>query len=291
VSHPISIVIPTLADHDLLSRALESLQEQQRTRSCVDEILVVDDSGDETFGVWLASEHPQVRVIVHPVNLGFARSVLDGVQAASHEQVMFLNPDVLLRPGCLEALQETLDSQPHVAAVAPYVLLNGTTVSAESLPHLLVEEGLPRIERRELEVNLGHAHRDFPDGIPVAFALGGACLLRRDEYLAAPFDSRFEPFYWEDVDLGQCAWEAGRSVLVDPRAVAEHHHRGTIGARVPESLVRAAIEKNRLLFAWKHLDEDDLAENLHNLAARVIEHDLAEDREALIWLLMALEQN
>ena len=54
--------------------------------------------------------------------------------------------------------------------------------------------------------------------------------------------------------------------------------------------MRAAIEKNRLLFAWKHLRGTEREANLRTLAARLVEHSLAEDREELEWLALALEQ-
>jgi len=154
------------------------------------------------------------------------------------------------------------------------------------------EDGFHRIVRSPLDVTPGEVSSAYPDGVPAGFALGGACLMRRDEFLAAPYDPRFEPFYWEDVDLAERARAAGRRVLVDPRSVVEHWNRGTIGERVPESLVRAAIEKNRLLFTWKHeRDPERLREHLETLAGRVLEHATCEQREELIWLLLALEQS
>ena len=73
--------------------------------------------------------------------------------------------------------------------------------------------------------------------------------------------------------------------------MVEHHHRGTIGPRVPPALVRAAIEKNRLLFAWKHFDRaEDRRAHLEALTARLVEHAVCEEREELGWLLLALEQ-
>ncbi len=74
------------------------------------------------------------------------------------------------------------------------------------------------------------------------------------------------------VNLAGCLANDGRRVLVDPRAVVEHHHRGTIAPRIPPALVRAAIEKNRLLYAWKHLEsKEHRREHFEALTARVLE--------------------
>lgn len=283
---PVSIVIPSLADRELLEACFAALASELRTE---DELLVVDDSGSGALAPWIASTHPEVRSVSTPENLGFARALHVGIEAAKHELVLALNPDVHLRPGALGCLVETLREDVH--AVAPYVLLHGEEAVGESLPELILHEGFPVVRHQRLAITPGEPHPDHPRGIPVAFALGGAMLLRRAAFLAQPFDPRYEPFYWEDVDLSQTALHSGRRVLVDPRAVADHHHRGTIAPRVPERLVRAAIEKNRLLFAWKHL-RSDAARRAHfeALTSRVVEHAVCEEREELVWLLLAMEQ-
>jgi len=309
MSLPLSIVIPTLDDRELLATCLAALLPELERRALGDEVVVVDDSGAadgqhgsasaDSLAAHLAASDAGVsgsgftlRCLANSRNLGFARSLHAGVAAARHGLVLALNPDVCVRPGALEPLVETLTRHADVALVAPYVLQGGEDGGEESVPALVFEDGFHRIVRSPLDVTPGEVSSAYPDGVPAGFALGGACLMRRDEFLAAPYDPRFEPFYWEDVDLAERARAAGRRVLVDPRSVVEHWNRGTIGERVPESLVRAAIEKNRLLFTWKHeRDPERLREHLETLAGRVLEHATCEQREELIWLLLALEQS
>jgi GT2 family glycosyltransferase len=290
VSRPVSIVIPTLADRELLRRCLEALAVELGARDCGDEVLVVEDSGLGELEEWLSVEFPLVRFLSHEANQGFAAALSTGVTAARHEELLALNPDVRVRPGLLDPLLETL-ALPGVRAVSPLVLQGDGELGEESLPRLEFERGLPLVVRAELDVTPGEPCVEHPEGVPVAYCLGGAFLFRREEFLASPFDARYEPFYWEDVDWCQDAVRQGDRVLVDPRAVVEHHSRGTIGCRVPEHLRRAAIEKNRLLFAWKHLEADvDRRELLEELGARLVEHSLCEEREELLWLLLMLEQ-
>ncbi len=285
----ISIVIPSLADRELLESALVPLFAELDRRALQDEVVVVDDSGAAELEVWLASCFPRVRLVANAQNLGFGKALLAGVEAAKSELIFAMNPDIRVRPGLFEVLDESLREGVH--AVAPYVLLDGEHAAGESLPELLVKDGFPVVRHQDLEVRPGQAHPDYPQGIPVAFALGGAMLMRRADFLARPFDPLFEPFYWEDVDASQVALNQGLRVLVDPRAVVEHHHRGTIQPRVPERLVRAAIEKNRLLFAWKHLRAPgERRAHLQALSSRIVEHAICEERDELIWLLLALEQ-
>lgn len=291
MSSTVSVVIPSLDDPELVDACLEALLPELERRGGGDEVLVVDD-GTGTLAAHLEGRHARVRVLELPRNRGFARALLAGAEAARGELVLALNPDVVVRPGFLEPLVETLGRDPGVALVAPCVLQGEDALPGEeTLPELVFEEGFHRVRPSGLAVVPGEAHPDHPGGIPAGFALGGAMLLRREELLAEPFDPRYEPFYWEDVDLAERARAAGRRVLVDPRSVVVHLGRGTIGARVPDALVRAAIERNRLLFTWKHeRDPARLAQHLQALVARLVEHAVSEEREELLWLLLALER-
>lgn len=290
MSEPISIVIPTLLDRELLAACLDALLEEVRARGEVDEVLVVDDSGTAELVEWAGASYPSVEVLARERNGGFTAALGDGVRAARHSLCLALNPDVRVRRGALDALAETLADE-SVHAASPYVLDGEGAPSEESLPELRWEEGFPVIRHAPIDVVPGEPHPVYPGGIPVAFALGGAFLFRRDEYLADPFDSLFAPFYWEDVDWGQRAIRRGRKVVVDPRAVVEHRHRGTIGGRVSERLVRAAIERNRLSFAWRHVEgEAPRREHLEALISRVMECGVCEEREELVWFLLAVEE-
>jgi len=284
VRPPVSAVLPCLDDRELLAANLPVLLDQLDAERG-DEAIVVDDVGDGALADWVEREHPRARAVARDANGGFAAALTTGVESARNELVLSLNPDVRVRAGFLAPLVAHMADE-SVFAAAPLVLLDGEAPAAESLSHLVLEDGMPVVRRaRDPREGAGSAAQR------VAFALGGACLLRRRELLELGFDPVFEPFYWEDVDLCWRAWRAGRRVLVEPASVVEHHHRGTIGRRVPERLVRAAIEKNRLLFAWKHLDSAaDIERHLAALGARLVEHAAAEEREELVRIVLALEQ-
>ena len=126
----------------------------------------------------------------------------------------------------------------------------------------------------------------------IAFAVGGTCMLRREDFLArGGFDPMYEPFYWEDIDLCWSAWRRGERVLYQPASVVEHHHRGTIGKIVDLPTVLSAMEKNRLLFHWKHLDTPErIDDHVAALYRQVIDAWLTDQREDLVSLNLALDQ-
>lgn len=288
MSLAVSIVVPTLDDPELLDLCLGAVFAERDRRGVGDEVLVVDDSGEGAVVEHLREHFPEARTEVHERNLGFPAALERGVRTAHHALVLALNPDVELRPGAIDPLVETL-GQGGTRAVAPLVIDGDGRLSEESLPRIVVEGGLPRVVCAELDVTPGAVCAAHPEGIPVDFCLGGAFLFRRTAFLQQPFDPRFEPFYWEDVDWGAEARGGGETLRVDPRAVAVHRNRGTIAPRVPESLRRAAIEKNRLLYAWKHFEGEALREHLEVLSKRLVECALTEERDELVAFLLATE--
>ena len=285
---PLSAIIPSLDDLELLERCLSSLTAEVERRAVGDELIVVDDTGQGRLATALASNFPEVRVLSNAENLGFGAALLAGVEAASCELALCLNPDIVVRAGSLDPLVTSLDDD-SVAAAVPRLLLDGVEDAIESDTLFVETDGLYSVA----QPSLGEDSVDV-DGtpLPVAFAVGGACLLRRDEFLErGGFDALFEPFYWEDVDLGLEAWRAGRRVLLVPASTFEHHHRGTIGRVVPKKLVRAAQERNRLLCQWKHLGgEGEWREHVDALVRWCVDAWLNDEREELEWLLLALSK-
>ena len=285
MSRSVSLVLPALDTRELLEANLPALLAECDRRGLDDEVLVVDDTGTGSLAAWLAERFPRVRTVTRDTNGGFARALTSGVEAARHAVVFSLNTDVRVRPGCLDALVERLED-PTVLAVSPRVLLDGREDAVESWTHVGWREGEVRLERPDA------SRATEPEGThAVPFGVGGTLAFRRDEFLDDGFDPLFEPFYLEDVDWCWSGWARGRTVLVEPTAVVEHHHRGTIGARVDRAVVRAAIERNKLLFTWKHLDDPELLEeHLRALARKASNAWISEERDELIWLLLALEE-
>ncbi len=276
----VSCVVPALADLDLLAAHLPPLLDELAAAD--GEVVLVDDTGTGFLAGWCEPRFPGVRVVAREHNGGFARALADGVAAARGALVFAMNPDLRVRTGFLGPLVEAL-SDPAVFAATPRVLLPDGGV--ESAAPLELRAGLWRLAAPP-------AASDVPVDpveVPVPFALGGAMLARRDELLAAGFDALFEPFYVEDVDLAWRAWGEGRRVVLRNDSVVEHRNRGTIARHVPAALVRATIERNWLLFQWKHLDGAELEEHLRTLRARATEALVLGRREELEWFALALE--
>lgn len=282
----VSIVIPALEDVDLLARALGPLTAEVERRGRRDQILVVDDSGRGALVDWLAKHHPRVDCLALTANRGFAGALEAGIAAAAHPRVFAHNSDLVVRSGFLEPLEHALDRQGSFAAV-PRVALDGDEERVESWVEVVLDDGIARARQPALE---GSSAGPLPAA--VAFPVGGAFLFETRVFRdLGGFDPLFAPFYLEDMDLGWRAWTRGLATRLVADSRVDHHHRGTIGARVCPRVVRAAIERNRLLFTWKHLDDREaLARHLAVLPRHVARAELEGDRNFLTGLCLALER-
>ena len=85
---------------------------------------------------------------------------------------------------------------------------------------------------------------------------GGASAFRKDLYLKiGGFDSLYNPFYWEDVDLGWRAWKAGYQIDFEPEARLLHNYEaGAIRKNYAPGQVRAISQRNQFIFVWKNGD-------------------------------------
>lgn len=279
---PVSVVIPALGDVPLLRRAMKPLLLEFERRAAGDELILVDDTGTgvlEREHRALVGNRTAVRIVSLPSNLGFAKALTRGVEAARHGLVFSMNSDVVVRPGFLEPLVEAFDED--VFAVAPSALLAGDAARVESFTAVELQDGLIDVRTPQREAPAKGVH-------PIPFAVGGTMLFDKARFDdLGGFDPLFEPFYFEDVDLCWRAWRAGLRTLFVAESVVEHHHKGTIGKYLSEERRRAAVERGELLFNWKHLDAADVADHVALLVRRALDAHLTDRREDLVWLGLA----
>ncbi|MFT4710718.1 MAG: GT2 family glycosyltransferase [Bacteroidia bacterium] len=292
---PVTVVIPSLANFELLERNLPSLFREFGRREVGDELVIVDDSGSGGLEAWAkkALRGMPAKLEVRESNGGFAPALTSGIMAASHPLIFSMNSDVRVRPGFLDPLIDALGPTAKaggpnpVFAAAPRVLLNGEVQQIESFSKCILLDGL-----LTTRLSAAHGQRVEAPNTPamIPFAIGGTVLFRRADFEAlGGFDELFAPFYFEDNDLCWRAWRGGSASVFVPDSVVEHHHKGTIGSLLSAERRRAAIERGELLFNWKHLDQVDLPRHMAHLYRRALDAWVTDDRDALIWLQLALD--
>ena len=274
-----SLVVPNWNGRELLRANVPSLLAAAQAHGAC-EVLVVDDgSTDDSVSV-LEREFPGVTLVRHEKNRGFGPACLSGVQAARHPVVVLLNSDVVVEPGFVTPLLEPF-SDPGVFAVSPLILDREGKVAKVSVNR-------PYIRRGELRWE-GADPAKLDSVVASLFPLGGAVALDRARFLElGGFDPLYEPFYYEDVDLGLCAWRRGWKCLVEPRSRVRHDEGGTINKHFGRFKVKVAKRRHRLLMTWKHATGSWLRAHLAWLPVKVVTKAFKLDLRFHVALLQAL---
>ncbi len=116
----ISVVVVAWNAKSYLELCLESLEKAPPQRSM--EILVVDNASTDGTAEMVETRFPWVKLIRSAENLGFAKGNNVAIRRCQGRYIALVNPDVIVFPGCLDALADFLDQNPKVGNVGPRVL-------------------------------------------------------------------------------------------------------------------------------------------------------------------------
>lgn len=202
------------------------------------DVVVVDNSNDvHEFARLVALLPSRVRVLNPKENLGFGRGCNLAWSVTSSEFAFFVNPDVRIARGCIQALLQAMADDPSLAAVAPRQFLDRECqwhmppawlpTSVRAWVHEKATRDAAaalRVARASRAENL----RLWSACSPVRQrALSGGVLMLRRTALALnelPFDPRFF-MYFEDSDLCTRLRRRGAGMATIPSAHAIHAWR------------------------------------------------------------------
>ncbi len=251
----ISVVIVAWNAKRYLELCLESLEKAPPRRSM--EALVVDNASADGTAEMVEARFPWVKLIKSPENLGFAKGNNVGIRQCQGRYIALVNPDVIVFPGCLDALADFLDQNPKVGNVGPRVFepdmsMQSTCRRFPTLWNNFCDAtGLAR-RFKNSRFFAGEHMFYFPHDrtLKVDVLVGCFSFIRRETFEAVGLldDNLF--MYGDDVDWCRRARKAGWEVVFFPGAQAIHD-RGKITAPYP---VRFALAQQRsVLYYWtKH---------------------------------------
>lgn len=222
---PVSIVIPSYNDVDLIAEALASIE--ATCRGADYEVIIVDDFIDSGVIARLQEfASPTVRVILKERRVGFAGTVNVGMSEAAHD-IILLNSDIVAQPGWLQALQYSAYAiDPDIGMVSPMLVY----------PDGRIQYGGTYYARLLAPQWFGHLHVGSPATRPTARVAGynrsvsGACVyITRDAFdRVGLLDDEFW-LGFEDVDYGLRAWDHGVRCYYQPAALLVHHESASRG--------------------------------------------------------------
>ncbi len=208
-----AVVIVSYDDPEATAHAVASARAQTVPP---DEVIVVDNGP----GHPAAALDLDATVLTPAANLGFAGGAALGARSAQAGWLLFLNPDAVAAPACLEQLLEATDA--GTGLVGAQVLLPDGRVNAGDNPvHLIgIAWAGAYLEPRDVGPPRG-----------VASVSGAAMLARRTALEAIGGISERYFLYHEDVDLSWRMRLAGWDVRFQPAATVTHDYAFDKGSR------------------------------------------------------------
>jgi len=250
-SLPVSIIVPNYNGEKLLATNLTSVTEAARRYPGVVEIIVVDDASGDNSVTMIAEQFPEIRIVIHDVNKGFAEAVHSGLRSSRHPIIILLNSDVRPEPQFIAPLISWF-SRPDTFAVSPLIRDQRGEPLRVSWNIGKIIRGEIRNQNWRLDQSLSLAKRGIP--LRSLYASGGSVALRKEMFLQlGGFLSIYKPFYYEDRDLGTRAWQHGWQTYFEPQSMVIHDHLGTINRYFATRKIKIIQKRNRLYYLWLHL--------------------------------------
>jgi glycosyltransferase involved in cell wall biosynthesis len=233
-----SVVIPTYNRKPILEKCLRGLENQQLTDAKIDnyEIVLVDDGSTDKTLEWLTEntdEFPHVRSFSQD-RQGPAAARNLGVEQAQGDRIIFIDSDLVVTENFLQAHADALVAGEKKLG-SDRLFTYGWVINTCNFDH-------PTAEPYKIT--------DFSAAY---FATGNVAIARRWLLEAGLFDTRFQLYGWEDLELGVRLKKLGLKLVKCPAAVGYHWHPPFSLEQIPR-LIDREIQRGKMgvLFYQKH---------------------------------------
>ncbi len=226
----VTIAIVSFNTRDALRDCLRSI-ERVKDEVKVEVIIVENASSDGSLAM-LEYEFPQIKVLVNPVNIGFAAAVNQSFAASDSDFFLMLNPDTWVAKNSIVRLVEMAERDPEIAVVGAQL----TSFEGDSQQSVLAKPNmakeflnlLPELKGILLPYSIKSIlirgrERRRGQIIEVPAVSGGAMLIRSSAFRqAGGMDERFF-VYHEEVDLCLRLRKSGWKIVFAPQAQILHY--------------------------------------------------------------------
>jgi GT2 family glycosyltransferase len=251
---PVAVVVPVHNGGEAVRKSIDALLTHTEPSA---RILIIDDaSTDKEIIAHLDSVAAAgcAELIRHNTNVGYTRTVNEGIALTAPADVVLLNSDATVGPLWLQRLVWVAGSSDRIGTVSAVSDHAGTMSIPE--PHVFNSW----LVRREWDEVARHLGRDMPIWALEVPAAHGFCLFIRRQLLLdiGSFDVDAFPYgYGEEVDFSQRAIAAGWSNVMAPHVIVRHWRSQSFGVDRRSELV--AQSKPVLRQRYPRL-EDDVAD-------------------------------
>lgn len=224
-----SIIVVNYNSGEALDELLDSLRGEMRPDV---ETIVVDNASRDGWMERIAARG-DAKIILNTDNLGFSMAVNQGVRASSGRYILLVNPDVVVTPGAITALEDFLDSHGDTG------VCGGKILGADGVLQLACRRGFPTpwvsfcrmsglsfmFPKSRLLARYNMTYLDENEVSEVDALSGSFMMIRRDVFdEIGGFDEDYF-LYAEDIDFCRRARLSGRRNFYVPSSVVTHKKR------------------------------------------------------------------
>jgi GT2 family glycosyltransferase len=222
-NNPVSVIVPTCGRDAYFVSCLESLRRQ----TCPpEEVILVNNSLDETLEQKAREAYPSIKIITPGRNLYYGESLNRGIAISTGDFVLCLNDDATLDKDFIREALKGFHTDETIGMVSGKILRpDRKTVDTTGL--------FLTVWRTARERGHGRPDRGQFEQEGFIFGVGGAVAFYRRKMLdeikegVSFFDPFFRMFY-EDLDLSWRAHNRGWKAYYVPTAIACHVRGGSV---------------------------------------------------------------
>ena len=232
-----SVVIPTYNRKPILIKCLKALENQQIDNHIKDyEVILVDDGSTDGTLEWLAENattFPHVKTFAQ-VHQGPAAARNLGVKQAKGDTIVFIDSDLIVTEKFLQAHAHALTEGAKKIG-SDRLFTYGWVINTNNFDN-------PTAEPYKIT--------DFSAAY---FATGNVAIARKWLEKVGLFDTQFQLYGWEDLELGVRLKQLGLKLIKCPEAVGYHWHPPFNLEQIPKMIDRE-IERGKMgvVFYQKH---------------------------------------
>ncbi len=250
MNQSLSVVIPNYNGKKLLEKNIPFLLNAIETSNITSyEVIISDDNSKDDSVSFIKKKYPDFKLIENNSNRGFSGNTNIGLKAASKELILILNSDIQL-------------SNSYFIPLLPYFNIPDT---------FGVMGRIIGIDSDEIQVAAKFPVYNFGNIIPgksytstsstslySLFLSGANALVSRTKLVEIGcFNENFNPYYYEDVELGLRAWRMGYKLYYEHNAICRHQTSATI-TKEPVKRVKIIAKRNKMMLHYIHFNGFEL---------------------------------
>lgn len=255
MSRRIAIIILNWNGKKFLEKFLPSVIQFSKNEA---EVIIADNASTDDSISFLRSGFPQIRIIQHNDNSGFAGGYNDALAQVDADYFVLLNSDIEVTQGWIEPIIRLMESDVQIAACQPKLISFHDRQKFEyagAAGGFIDKYGYPFCRGRLFQ-SIETDNGQYDDVAEVFWATGACMFVRAEVYRKlGGLDNRFFA-HMEEIDFCWRAKNEGFKIMYCPESVVYHVGGGTLPKKSSKKTYLNMRNNNVMLF--KNLPSDRL---------------------------------